>query len=129
MRFYLAGGMRGERDWQNEVSDRLVYSGHEFFDPREHGLTDSYHYTKWDLGAVATADGVIAFMAKDNPSGIGLALEVGMAIGMGKPVWFANELAEERKWELVNQATSYCFTSLDALMEAIERQNLPGWKT
>lgn len=127
MRFYLAGGMRG-RNWQDEVIERLSHSGHTFLDPRSHGLTDALDYTLWDLGGVAVSDGVIAYMERDNPSGIGLTLEIGMAIGMGKPVWLANE-AQQPRWGLVNNAVSYCYTSLDALMDAIERQRLPGLRT
>ncbi len=124
MRFYLAGGMRG--DWQKQVIVRLGHSGHEFINPQDHGLEYAPDYTQWDLGGVAIADGVIAFMEADNPSGIGLSLEVGMAIGMGKPVYFANEQHEHRYWQIVNCACSYTYTSLDALLDGIEFQKLPG---
>lgn len=125
MRFYLAGGMRG-RPWQSEVILRLSHSGHEFINPMDHGLGDPLDYTLWDLGGVAVAEGVIAYLEKGNPSGIGLSLEVGMAIGMGKTVYFANEQYNHQYWQIVNNACSYTFRTLDALMDAIERQNLPG---
>ena len=122
MRFYLAGGMRG-RDWQSEVKTALAPGGHRFLDPCDHGLSDPLDYTAWDLGAVAISDGVISYMERTNPSGIGLTLELGMAIGMGKPTYFACESPEAR-WDLVNNAVSKHFTTLEQMISWLQK-NLP----
>ena len=114
MRFYLAGGMRG-RPWQKEVKEHLGGFGHTFIDPCEHGLKNPRDYTLWDLGGVTVADGVIAYMEETNPSGIGLTLELGIAIGQGKPTYFANESLEPR-WNLVNTAVSKHFVKLEELL-------------
>ena len=100
MRFYLAGGMRGE-PWQDKVRELLP--GHGFIDPMHSGLKNPADFTQWDVGGVAICDGIIAYMEEDNPSGIGLTLEIGLALGMGKPVWFANESTASR-WKLVEHA-------------------------
>lgn len=77
---YLSGGMHSE--WREFVKDsvpRLAY-----IDPCEHSLDKPGEYTAWDLFGVRQCDILLAYMEKDNPSGIGLALELGMAKALGK---------------------------------------------
>jgi len=80
MRVYLSGGMRS--GWQDKV--KAAVSGIEWIDPREHGLELPALYAVWDLTGVRLADVVFAYIEDDNPSGIGLALELGYAKGLGK---------------------------------------------
>ena len=87
MKIYLAGGFRS--GWQDAVI-RLA-SHHAFLDPRMHGLTEERDYTKWDLDAIRESDLVFAYLEKDNPSGAGLALEIGYAHALGKVIVFVEE--------------------------------------
>ncbi|MNR71250.1 Nucleoside 2-deoxyribosyltransferase [compost metagenome] len=84
---YLAGGMR--TNWQDEVIKRV--KGAIFLDPRNHGASDEDGYTAWDLAAVERSDIIFGFIEKTNPCGAGLAVEFGMAYGMGKRVLYIEE--------------------------------------
>ena len=78
---YLAGGMRTK--WQDEVISALKGKYLVIFiDPRNHGMTEERAYTSWDLEGVRRADIVFAYLEADNPSGAGLALEIGFAAGL-----------------------------------------------
>ena len=69
MKVYLSGGMRS--GWQDKVIAECP--GLEFIDPRDHGLHSSMEY----MLSVRRCDILFAYLEKDNPSGLGLALEVG----------------------------------------------------
>ena len=96
MKVYLAGGMREE--W------RLYFKGLKgitFYDPTQTFLSDSSAYTYWDLEAIRQCDVVFAYFESGNSSGIGLACEVGYALGLGKPVFLVNQQPENRYFEFV----------------------------
>jgi nucleoside 2-deoxyribosyltransferase len=84
---YLSGGMKS--DWQDTVKSSIYNA--EWIDPSRHGLSKPDEYTAWDLLGVRKADIVFAYLAEDNPSGIGLALEVGYAKALGKTIVFVDE--------------------------------------
>ena len=77
---YLAGGMRGT--WQDEVKAACLKL--EFSDPRNHALTEPRDFTAWDLEHIRQSDVLLGYMSEDNPSGVGLALELGYAKALGK---------------------------------------------
>lgn len=83
---YLSGGMTS--GWQDEVKKRV--SQVRFLDPRDHGLNAPDRYVMWDLAAVSECDIVFAYMESDNPSGIGLAAELGFAKAQGKLIIFVD---------------------------------------
>jgi nucleoside 2-deoxyribosyltransferase len=85
VKIYLAGGMRS--GWQDAVTDALA--GHEIIDPRKKekvGKWDLDKYGAWDLARIRTCDAVLGYMERTNPSGIGMAVEIGYAKGLGKTV-------------------------------------------
>lgn len=91
---YLAGGMKS--GWQDIVidnfrSDRFIHLN--FYDPRSHGLESEDAYTVWDLAAIQSCEWVFAYMEADNPSGIGMALEIGYAYAHKKNIIFVDETA------------------------------------
>lgn len=63
-----------------------------FFDPRAHGLTESRDYVKRDLSHVRKADIIFAFLEKSNPSGFGLAVELGFAHALSKRIILIDEV-------------------------------------
>lgn len=79
---YLAGGMR--TNWQDKVTARIqrLTVPVLFIDPRNHGYADEVSYTSWDICGVERSDIVFAYLEADNPSGAGLALELGVAEGL-----------------------------------------------
>jgi len=82
---YLAGGM--ETDWRERVSQEC--DGLSFISPveKEVNLDMNLHeYSAWDLHYVRQADIVFGYMERTNPSGIGLACEIGFARGLSKTV-------------------------------------------
>ena len=85
MKIYLAGGMKS--GWQDDVARRLAH--HEIVDPRSKEMTGEWNldkYGAWDLSRIRTCDAVFGYMEASNPSGIGMAVEIGFAKGMGKTV-------------------------------------------
>jgi len=90
VKVYLSGGMAS--GWQDEIKQKLQKDV-LFFDPRTHNFHSPKSYTAWDLLAVDQCDIVFAYMEDINPSGIGLALEVGYAKAKGKFVILVDEKA------------------------------------
>lgn len=87
---YLAGGMN-ESNWQKKVIETINSENFVFYNPREHSLTNSTEYTFWDLFYVKQSDILFAYMQSDNPSGIGLTLEVGYARALDKSIILVDE--------------------------------------
>ena len=113
LRVYLAGGMRQE--WRKDVykyfEKEIAVSKIDFFDPTKTGFNDPNHYTAWDLHAIEQCDVVFAYLEEDNPSGIGMATEIGYAKGLGKQVIFVNHQPEHRYLPFVKE-TSDLYTEL-----------------
>jgi nucleoside 2-deoxyribosyltransferase len=84
---YLAGGTRS--GWGELV--KAAVPGPIYLDPKVHGLKEEDDYTDWDLTAVAMADVIFCNLEKDNPSGAGLATEVGAAAALGKKIIYYEE--------------------------------------
>lgn len=80
---YLAGGSHS--NWQKhfwkEFEGLLI-----IYDPSLHDLHNAKEYTSWDLLHIKRADIVVAVMESSNPSGYGLALEIGYAHALGKTI-------------------------------------------
>lgn len=85
---FLSGGFKS--DWQSKVieqlSDKFI-----FFNPREHGLEHSDFYTTWDIHFVKECDILFAYMEETNPSGYGLAFELGLAYSLNKTIILIDE--------------------------------------
>jgi nucleoside 2-deoxyribosyltransferase len=118
---YLAGGMRSK--WQ----DRVIAACPQFtyLDPRTAtGLVSEKDYTEWDLNAIRHSALVLAYMDTDNPSGFGLCLEVGYAYGIGRRVFYVCEDtgARQRYFGMVRACSERVFDSLDAAIEALNRE-------
>lgn len=54
-------------------------------------------YTLWDMHHIRSADILFGYMEKDNPSGYGLATEIGYAKGLGKTVILIDEKSRADK--------------------------------
>ena len=87
LRIYLAGGMHS--GWQETLIK--LYPTIEFVNPQKHELTDEEEYTLVDKLAIKHCDLLIAYFEQNNPSGLGLAFEIGYAIGLGLPIIFIDE--------------------------------------
>ena len=114
---YLAGGMN-DSDWQSRVIKEVKSSDILFYNPREHQLNDSIEYTVWDLYYVKKCDILFAYMQADNPSGIGLTLEVGYARALDKTIILIDERSNvdeifANRFKIVRESASIVFDSLD----------------
>lgn len=113
---YLAGGMN-ESNWQQKVIDDIGKNNFVFYNPREHSLTNSKEYTFWDLFYVKQADILFAYMQSDNPSGIGLTLEIGYARAMDKSIILVDERSKiddvfASRFEIVRESSTVVFDNL-----------------
>jgi nucleoside 2-deoxyribosyltransferase len=83
LKVYLAGSLATNNNWRLEVRNTVDAI---YIDPSRHDLSTSDLYTVWDLCGIRECDIVFAYMDDQNPSGIGMALEIGYAIGLRKTV-------------------------------------------
>ena len=113
---YLSGGMHS--GWQDIVKDAIP--GVQWFDPREHGLGKADDYTRWDTEAILASEIVFAYLEESNPSGAGLAYEVGYASASGIHTIFVCE-KQDRYFDIVKSSSNQCFTSLVAGIEALRK--------
>lgn len=113
---YLAGGMRS--GWQKLFINSFPHI--TFIDPSSHGLTNPADYTKWDMEGIQKADFIIAYLESSNPSGLGLALEIGYALGLGKPVLFINQ-KQDRYTDMLKHASTFYSTSLDDVISRLSK--------
>lgn len=88
LKVFLSGGFRS--DWQNKIIERYI-DDFIFFNPREHGLDDPNQYTTWDIHYIKQCDIFFAYMEESNPSGYGLAFELGLAYGLNKTIILVDE--------------------------------------
>ena len=87
-KIFLSGGFKS--NWQQA----LIFELNEhftFFNPREHGLDDPNLYTTWDIHYVRECDIFFAYMEASNPSGYGLAFELGVAYALNKTIILVDE--------------------------------------
>jgi len=128
MKIYLAGGFRGTVDgmpWQHFVQHRAS-KPHIYLDPSTHPEMKAVdQYTLWDLAAVRSCDVVLAYMDVDNPAGWALALEIGYAYGLRKPVLLVDKKSEvdERFSRYFAMVREVCveFSSLEAAIAYIDK--------
>jgi hypothetical protein len=111
---YLAGGLHS--GWQDRVSE--VIPRFAVLNPRNHGLTDGAQYTLWDLEAIRRSDLVFAYLEATNPAGYSLALEVGYAKALAKPVVLVDEKSRSsedttRHMAMVHALADVTFQTLD----------------
>lgn len=88
IKIYLAGGFRS--NWQLEVISKFKDS-FIFFNPQQHNLQAPDQYTSWDLHQVKNADILFGYMEESNPSGLGLAVEIGYAKALNKTIILVDE--------------------------------------
>lgn len=122
LKVYLSGGMRS--NWQNRVIDSS-HNNFTFFNPANHNLKNSKEYTNWDVFYTKRCDIIFAYMEKDNPSGIGLSFELGIANALGKLIILVDEKScNDSKFEIyfkiVKDSSNIIF---DKLQDGIEFLN------
>ncbi len=122
---YLAGGMN-ESNWQQKVIDAVGNKGFVFYNPREHSLVDSKQYTFWDLFYIKQADILFAYMQVDNPSGIGLTLEVGYARALDKSIILVDEKSKHdeafaSRFRIVRESSTIVFENLEEGINFLEK--------
>jgi len=88
---YLAGGHHS--DWRDTVKKIKTV---EFFDPKLKPNKRWSEYGTWDEHYIKQCDICFAYMDKANPSGYGMAAEIGYAKASGKTVIFVLEAGHEK---------------------------------
>ena len=120
---YLAGGMKS--GWQDRIINKFE-NKFIFFNPCDHCLSVSKQYTTWDLHFLKKSDLVFAYLEKDNPSGIGLTLEVGYAKALNKTVILIDERSKidedfAIKFKIVRDSASIVFDDLESGLNFLDR--------
>ena len=122
LKIYLAGGFKG--GWHDVVKDKLGEDFH-IFNPQTHDLRDVDKYTSWDLFHVKQCDFLLGYMAKENPSGFGLALEIGYAKALDKLIILVDEKSKhesefERYFSICHASSTIVLSSLSEAIKFIE---------
>ena len=115
LKIYLAGGFKG--GWHDYVIEKLGDS-FIYFNPQKHQLDDVEMYTAWDLFHVKKCDILLGFMTEDNPSGYGLALEIGYAKAQNKLIILIDE--RSKKDNAFKRYFSICHESSDIMFENLD---------
>jgi len=115
MKVYLSGGMRS--GWQDTI--KKACPGIKFIDPREHGLDDATKYAIWDMEGVKNSDVVFAYLEEDNPSGLGMAFEVGYGLALGKTIIFVCE-KQDRYASIILFGATVTFAEFSAGIEFLK---------
>lgn len=118
MKVYLSGDLNS--DWQDEVKKHFVNV--TFFDPRDvkEKFSDPDVWTFEELDGIYDSDIIFAYLSKENPSGIGLALEIGYGKGYNKYVILVNE-KRGKKWDMVETCADRVFDDLNDGIDYLER--------
>lgn len=119
MLVYLSGGMKS--GWQDVIMQTVTAL--RYIDPRQHGLDNPDQYTLWDLEGVRQCDIVFAYLETSNPSGIGLALEIGYAKALGKQIILVDE-QQDRRFAIARSCANVVLSTLDdglTLLRSMER--------
>lgn len=124
-KIYLAGGFKG--GWQeriiNDLGDNFI-----FYNPATHNLDKPSEYTHWDLYHVDKCDILIGYMNEENPSGYGLALEIGYAKAKNKLIVLVDERSSID--EQFKRYFAICHESANVVLGSIEEalNYLHGYK-
>lgn len=123
---YLAGGFKS--NWQEKLIDQLR-DKFIFLNPREHGLDDPKLYAAWDIHFVRDCDILFGYMEKTNPSGYGLAFEIGLSYGLKKTIILVDERSPSdpefaNYYKLIQFPCSAVFSSLEEGVNFLERFSL-----
>ncbi len=122
---YLAGGLRS--NWQESIITKCCDTKLHFFNPKKHNLElDPKLYTTWDLFYVSKCDILFAYMENDNPSGIGLSIEIGFAKGLGKTIILVDEKSNENKdfaryFKIIRECSNVVFNELESGIAFLKR--------
>ncbi|MBD8083019.1 nucleoside 2-deoxyribosyltransferase domain-containing protein [Chryseobacterium caseinilyticum] len=114
-KIYLAGGFKG--GWHDDVVKKLGDS-FQIFNPQQHNLDEAEKYTYWDLYHVKKCDILFCYMSKDNPSGYGLALEIGYARALNKLIVLVDDRSKDD--EQFKRYFSICQASSNVILETLD---------
>lgn len=121
-KIYLAGGFGGT--WHDDAIYELK-DLFEFYNPKDHSLKDPIEYTEWDLYYIKKCDILLGYMSSDNPSGYGLALEIGFAKANGKLIILVDERSKDdilfkRYFAICQNSSNVVFDSLSKAIEYLK---------
>ena len=118
---YLAGGFNS--DWRETV--KTVFTM-DFFDPKCKPDKHWSEYGTWDVHFIKSCDILFAYMEKNNPSGYGLAAEMGYAKALNKTEIFVLEPGHEkdRYFQFLKQFADVVYETLDEGIEYLKTFSL-----
>ncbi|WP_259016570.1 nucleoside 2-deoxyribosyltransferase [Emticicia fluvialis] len=122
-KIFLSGGLSS--DWQSNVKSSIGDKA-IFFNPREHRLEKPDYYSTWDIHFIKECDIIFAYMEATNPSGYGLAFELGMAYALNKTIILIDEKSSsdvlfERYFKITYRPSGVVINSLNEGIEYLKR--------
>ena len=118
MNIYLAGGFHS--GWQSKV--KRIVPQHNYYDPMVNSdQRFAYRFTQQDIVGMKNCDMVFAYFELNNPSGLGLAVEIGWATILNKPIIFVDE--HKKINLLLASCSKQLYTDLDVAIEYLKNLN------
>ena len=123
---YLCGGLKS--GWQDKVKAAVPEA--EYKDPREFKAIDPHDYTRHDIEAINECKVVFAYLERDNPGGMNLAFELGVAVGMctsghAKIIILVDEKSEDPQFkryaEMMRASSDIVTDSLDDAVACLRK--------
>ena len=128
MKVYLSGGMRS--GWQDNLVFNDEFKHIKFIDPRDNrpAAKTPDAYTLYDMTGVSLSNVVFAYLEKDNPSGFGLALEIGYGKASGAHIILVDE-KNDRYTQILRSHADAVFETLDEAMEFLLLFSCLPWES
>ena len=115
---YLAGGMYS--GWQDRVKKRLGNKV-RYYDPRTDADQNCLaKLTVADMENALACDWMLAYFEKGNPSGLGMAAEIGLARSKGARIFLVDEHVHIHGF-LASLCTRI-YVNLDAAVDVLEKE-------
>jgi nucleoside 2-deoxyribosyltransferase len=127
-KIYLAGGFKG--GWHNYVIENLG-SDFMYYNPQTHHLNEADRYTTWDLYHVDKCDILLGYMSENNPSGYGLALEIGYAKAKSKLIVLIDKRSPKDRifkkyFSICQESSNVMFDDLDEAIGYLKTFSIKG---
>ena len=118
-KIYLAGGWSSWREIMIDSIDNCIW-----LDPREAQDTSTGknlpNWFEMEIEMLKECDAVIAYIARENPSGFGTTFEVSYVYALNKPYIFINEKDDEYKWSMQTKGSFKDLKSIDEALQWIK---------
>ena len=121
IKIYLAGGMN--TTWRERIKHDIRFSDRSvvFLDPCDNDTDIPEEYTTIDIHLINTCEIIFAYLELDNPSGIGMAAEIGYGIAKNKTVIFVNEQSDNNYFKFIEVLSTILYKNIEDGIDYLDK--------